>query len=116
VFILVVLGAAWGQSVHTSEPSTDNTPLLHTGMTGQITASGLNDPQYVLSFVPVQRLMLAAVHHPLTQAEIQTGLHGTPVSLADLLTLNLLRQDGVMYRLNYLLLTRSGSENDVRHL
>lgn len=103
--IAVLLGATWGQSAHTSKSSADSTPLLHTGGTGQITASGLNDPQYVLSFVPVQRLMLAAVRHPLMQAEIQTGLHGTPVSLENLLKLNFLRQDGIMYRLNYLLLT-----------
>ncbi len=104
-FVSILLGAAGGQSLHTIEPSADSTPLLHTGVTGQITASGLKDPQYLLSFVPVQRLMLAAIGHPLMQAEIQTRLHGTPVSLNDLITVNLLRQDGTVYRLNYLLLT-----------
>ncbi len=101
----IVLGAAWGQLLPTSEPSPAGNSTLHTGVTGQITASGLNDPQYVLSFVPVQQLMLVAVQHPLTQAEIQTRLHGTPVSLDDLLGLSLLRQDGSIYRLNYLVLT-----------
>ncbi|HVO62161.1 MAG TPA: hypothetical protein VMT53_14580 [Terriglobales bacterium] len=65
----------------------------------------MDDPQYVLSFTPVQRLMLLAVQRPLTDADIQTGLQSTPVSLSNLLSLNLLRQDGRAYRLNYLLLT-----------
>ena len=106
VFVPVLLGATWGQAVNTSEAEDDkSTPLLHTGVTGQITAFVLNDPQYVLSFSRVQRLMLVAVQHPLTQSEIQSGLHGTPISLDDLLRLTLLRQDGTVYRLNYLLLT-----------
>ena len=111
---LVLLGGAWGQTEPTKGPSKGDEPLLQTGVTGAITASGLDDPQYVLSFVPVQRLMLAAVHHPLTQAGIQTGLHGTPVSLDDLLRLNLLKQDGATYRLNYLLLTVQDQEEMYR--
>jgi hypothetical protein len=106
LLVSVLLGAAWGQATQPSEPSHDSgTPLLHTGVTGQITDSGVNDPQYVLSFVPVQRLMLVTVQHPLTHVEIRTRLRGTPISLDDLLRLNLLRQEGNSYRLNYLLLT-----------
>lgn len=85
--------------------SNGGTPLLHTGVTGRISASGLNDPQYVLSFLPVQKLMLSAVEHPLKQVDIERGLQGTPVSIDDLLRLELLRRDEAGYRLNYLLLT-----------
>jgi len=75
-------------------------------VTGSIgNSSGLDDPQYVLSFVSVQRLMLDAVQHPLTKTEIDKAVAGTPVSLKDLLRLELLRQDRETYRLNYLLLT-----------
>ncbi len=106
-----LLAAAWGQTKPPTEPPDEgDKPLLQTAVTGQITESGLDDPQYVLSFVPVQRLMLAAVEHPQTQQGIYTALQGTPVSLDDLLRLNLLRQDGGRYRLNYLLLTVQDQE------
>ena len=82
-------------------------PLISTGVTGSISASGLDDPQYVLSFVPVQRLMLDAVKHPITRSDVDKALTGTPVLLRHLLQLELLRQDQDKdtFRLNYLLLT-----------
>lgn len=79
--------------------------LISTGVTGSIDASGLDDPQYVLSFVPIQRLMLDAAQRPLTKEEIQKAVEGTPVTLDHLLRLELLRKDQDVYRLNYLLLT-----------
>jgi hypothetical protein len=101
IFLVGILCAARAQS------STDvaSKPLLYTGVTGSIDASGLDDPQYVLSFVPVQRLMLDAAQHPLTKAEVERAVAGTPVSLSQLLQLELLRPEGELYRLNYLLLT-----------
>ena len=97
------VATAWaGATAH----QTDRTPLLTTGVTGSIRASGgLEDPQYVLSFAPVQRLMLLAAHRPLSRGEIDTALATTPVSRADLLRLELVREDRNLYRLNYLLLT-----------
>jgi hypothetical protein len=80
-------------------------PLMSTGVTGSIQASGLDDPQYVLSFVPIQRLMLDATRHPLTTEEVENGVEGTPVTPERLLRLELLRKDDDKYRLNYLLLT-----------
>jgi hypothetical protein len=41
---------------------------------------------------------------------VQSALKGTPVSLDDLLRLELLRKDGPAYRLNYLLLTVQDQE------
>ena len=93
--------------------SADQT-VLSTGVTGSIRASGLDDPQYVLSFVPVQRLMLEAARHPLTQKEVDQGLAGTPVSRQNLLRLELLRQDKDVYRLNYLLLTAEDQQTMYR--
>ncbi|MGA2146928.1 MAG: hypothetical protein ABSH49_18410 [Bryobacteraceae bacterium] len=86
---------------------TASKPLIRTAVTGSVGASGLDDPQYVLSFVPVQRLMLDAVNHPIATAGIDKALTGTPVSLRHLLQLGLLRQDQDKdtCRLNYLLLT-----------
>lgn len=80
-------------------------PVLSTGVTGSIDASGLDDPQYVLSFVPIQRLLLEAAQHPVTSVAIQKALQGTPVTLDHLLQLELLRKDKDAYQLNYLLLT-----------
>ncbi len=80
-------------------------PLLSTGVTGSIRASGLDDPQYVLSFVSIQRLMLDATRHPLTREEVAVAVRGTPVTQDRLLQLELLRRDGEKFRLNYLLLT-----------
>src|SRR5271157_4158728 len=88
-----------------SEVKVANNPLISTGVTGSIRTSGLDDPQYVLSFVPIQRLMLDATRHALTKAEVERAVAGTPVSLSQLLQLELLRQEGELYRLNYLLLT-----------
>jgi len=89
----------------TAAKPTANKPLLSTGITGSIRASGLDDPQYVLSFVPIQALMLRAARHPVTKDEIAKALQGTPVSMRCLLQLQLLRRDDNLYRLNYLLLT-----------
>jgi hypothetical protein len=80
-------------------------PLLSTGVTGSIRASGLDDPQYVLSFVSIQRLMLDATSHPLTSEGVAAAVRGTPVTLDRLLQLELLRRDDDKFRLNYLLLT-----------
>ncbi len=80
-------------------------PLISTGVTGSIRASGLDDPQYVLSFIAIQRLMLDATQHPLTREQVEKGIEGTPVTLDQLLRLEFLRNDADNYRLNYLLLT-----------
>jgi hypothetical protein len=85
-------------------------PLLSTGVTGSIRASGLDDPQFVLSFVSIQRLMLNATSHPLTSEEVAAAVRGTPVTLDRLLQLELLRRDDVKFRLNYLLLTSADQQ------
>ena len=51
-------------------------PLIYTGVTGSINASGLDDPQYVLAFLPVQRLMLQATRHPLSKTDIDKAVQG----------------------------------------
>jgi len=100
-----LVGTACVAQAQSSVENPVNKPLLNTGVTGSIDASGLDDPQYVLSFVPVQRLMLDATQHPLTKAEVERAVAGTPVSLNQLLQLELLRPEGELYRLNYLVLT-----------
>jgi hypothetical protein len=80
--------------------------VISTGVTGSITASGLDDPQYVLSFLPVQRMMLEATRHSLSKADIEKAVQGTPVTLDRLLQLELLRKKRDTYLLNYLLLTK----------
>lgn len=80
-------------------------PLLDIAITGTIRSHGMNDPQYVLSFVPVQRLVLTAVTRPLERKEVELGLAGTGVTPADLVRLDLLREEGGQYRLTFLLLT-----------
>jgi len=92
----------------------DAPELIHTALTGSIKASGLDDPQYLLSFVPIQRLMLESTRHPLTKAEIDTGVQGTPVTLDHLLRAELLSKEGETYRLNYLLLTKEDQETMYR--
>ncbi len=102
---ILLLGSGHAARAQSSTENVASKPLISTGVTGSINASGLDDPQYVLSFVPVQRLMLEATRHPLTEAEIQKAVQGTPVTLDRLLQLELLRKDKDTYRLNYLLLT-----------
>jgi len=53
-------------------------PLISTGVIGSINASGLDDPQYVLAFLPVQRLMMQAAHHPLSKADIDKAAQRSP--------------------------------------
>lgn len=110
---ILLLGTAHAVLAQTPE-SVATKPLISTGVTGSINASGVDDPQYVLSFVTVQRLMLAATQHPLTTTEIQNALRGTPVTLDRLLQLDLLRKDNDTYRLNYLLLTVQDQETMYR--
>ena len=111
-----ILLLASGPSIRaqSSTKNGDREPLLHTGVTGSINASGMDDPQYVLSFVQVQRLMLEATRHPLTMSDIAKAVQGTPVTLNHLLQLELLRKDEGTYRLNYLLLTAEDQQTIYR--
>jgi hypothetical protein len=102
---VLLLGSGRAARAQRSAEAAASKPLISTGVTGRIDASGLDDPQYALSFVPVQRLMLEATQHALTKADIQKAVEGTPVTLDQLLRLELLRRDEETYRLNYLLLT-----------
>jgi hypothetical protein len=102
--ILFLASARTVQAQNSAENVTGK-PLISTGVTGSIKASDLDDPQYVLAFLPVQRLMMQAAHHPLSKADIDKAVQGTPVTLNRLLQLELLRKEEDTYRLNYLLLT-----------
>ncbi|MGA2859948.1 MAG: hypothetical protein ABSE40_24020 [Candidatus Sulfotelmatobacter sp.] len=103
---ILLLGSGHTVQAQSSAENAASKPLISTSVTGFIKASGLDDPQYVLSFVPVQRLMLEATRRPLTREEIQKAIQETPVTLDRLLQLELLRtNDKDTYRLNYLLLT-----------
>ena len=95
-----------------SASEVEEKPVLRTSVTGSINASGLDDPQYILSFVPVQKLMLDATRRPLTKAEIDKVIQGTPVKTDQLVRLDLLRKEGAedSYRLNYLLLTKDDQQ------
>jgi hypothetical protein len=108
--IVFLLGPASVAQAQSPPENVASRSLLSTGVTGSINASGLDDPQYVLSFVPVQRLMLDAARRPLTKEDIQKAVLGTPVTLDHLLRLELLRKDQDAYRLNYLLLTVQDQE------
>jgi len=105
VAIVFLLGPAHVVQAQSPAETAASKSLISTGVTGSINASGLDDPQYVLSFVPIQRLMLDATRRPLTKEEIQKAVQGTPVTLDNLLQLELLRKDQDVYWLNYLLLT-----------
>lgn len=83
----------------------DSAVAMWTGFTGTITASGLENPQYVLSFRPIQRLVQRAARQPVDQAVVDSALVGTPVSRSDLLQLGLLEKTGDQYRIAYLFLT-----------
>lgn len=100
--LCVALPATAGQARETGETPR---PLLTTGITGTITASGKDDPQYLLSFRPVQHLILEATRGPLDAEEAEATLESTPVSTEDLLRLDLLRREGGRLRLAYLVLT-----------
>ena len=105
---LLFMGSGHAVQAQNPADNVSGNPLIGTAITGSINASGLDDPQYVLSFVPVQRLMLEATKRPLTREEIQKAIQETPVTLDRLLQLELLRtndNDKDIYRLNYLLLT-----------
>jgi hypothetical protein len=68
-FILFLWSGHALQAQNSAE-NVDSKSLISTGVTGSISASGLDDPQYVLTFLPVQRLMLEASHHPLSDTDI----------------------------------------------
>lgn len=87
-------------------PAPDSAPMLHTGITGVKTVTGLADPTFVLSMRPVQHVVLDAVDGPLDAAHIDSLLHGTTVTRADLVKLGILRPRGDRYAVAYLVLTR----------
>ena len=99
---LIPLAHAAGQSP--GQPP-DSAPLLHTGITGVKHVTGLADPTFVLKLRPVQHVVLDAVAGPISAAHIDALLRGTPVSLANLVTLGILRPHGNEYAIAYLVLT-----------
>jgi len=107
IALLLVLSLLLGMdSVLAQSPSsTKPKRVLATGITGQVKSSGLNNPQYVLSFPQIQQLILQAAKGSVTQAEIDAAVAGTPVKRNDLLRLGLLRQDQNVYHVAYLVLT-----------
>jgi hypothetical protein len=114
ILIVLCFSLAHGLGAQSSSENVPSKPVISTGVTGSIKGSGLDDPQYVLSFVPIQRLMLDAVWRPLTKEEIQKAVQGTPLSADSLLRLELLRKEQDTYRLNYLLLTVQDQESMYR--
>lgn len=79
--------------------------VLQTGITGTLSASGLESPLYVLSYSSIQQLMLDASTGPVSEARIEEALRDTPVHRDDLVRLGLLAPSASGYRINYLLLT-----------
>jgi hypothetical protein len=112
--IILLLGPAHVVQAQSGAETAASKSLISTGVTGSINASGLDDPQYVLSFVPIQHLMLDAAKRPLSKEEIQKAVQGTPLTLDHLLRLELLRKEQDVYRLNYLLLTVQDQQNIYR--
>lgn len=80
--------------------------VLSTGVTGMITSRGLDNPQYVLSRKPVQRLILEIADNPISPDAARQRLSGGVVELQHLLDLDLLRVHNDVLHLNYLVLTR----------
>ena len=111
---LLFMGSGHVVQAQDSAQNVAGKPLISTGVTGSINASGLDDPQYVLAFLPVQRLMMQAAHYPLSKADIDKAVQGTPVTLDRLLQLELLRKEEDTYRLNYLLLTTEDQQTMYR--
>jgi hypothetical protein len=99
---LIPLAHSTGQS---PGPSPDSAPLLHTGITGVKHVTGLADPTFVLELRPVQHVVLDAVNGPIGAVHIDSLLHGSPVSRADLVALGILRPHGNEYAIAYLVLT-----------
>ncbi len=91
-------------------PAKAEDDLLITSITGARTTSGLEDPQYVLSFPSVQRLVLSAAKGPVSEKAVKAALSGTPVEIEHLLKLQILEKKGRQYHLAYLVLTRSDQE------
>src|SRR5262245_49141292 len=90
----------------TAHPTPTNAkPRLSTGITGVITASGRESPEYLLAFGPVQIAVLEAARGRLDRAGLEAALAGTPVTAADLTRAGLLREEKGAYRLDYLVLT-----------
>lgn len=103
--VLVVQAPGAGQAPGDAAGPGPPPCLISTGVTGRVTASGLDDPQYVLSFEPVQRLVLQAARGGVTRERADTALASVPPTAGDLVRLGLLREDGTTLRLDYLLLT-----------
>lgn len=101
----LLVAPAAGQEPPDSIRTAPASCVISTGVTGRVTASGLGDPQYVLSFEPVQRLVLEASRDGVTIERAREALAGVPPSLRDLLELGLLREEGGTLRLGYLLMT-----------
>lgn len=99
-------GVLWGASPTTVPQE----PVLTTGITGSAIGSGLEDPQYVLSFPQVQALILAVAHAPMAGDEIETRLSSTPVTSEVLVGLGLLKMEGRHFRLGYSVLTKEDQE------
>ncbi|MEP1306982.1 MAG: hypothetical protein ABJK11_04735 [Balneola sp.] len=84
--------------------------LITTGITGSNTSYGLDSPQYILSFIPVQEIVLKAAQGPLSEEFVKEKLADIEPTLDNLLNLKILRQKNDQLYLNYLLLTKNDQE------
>ena len=112
-FVLVVvlgIGVAGSASSVAQEARRLDRPVLSTGITGQASDAGLEDPQFVLSLIPVQRLILRAARGPLTGSDLASALAGIDVTPERLVRLGLLARDGDRFRLAYSVLTVEDQE------
>lgn len=107
--VLAFLGGIHGASA--CEPQADaGRDVLTTSISGRVGGSGLEDPQYVLSFPPVQNLVMCAVRGPVDAEVAERMLKEVPVAPEDLVALGLLRQSAGRYQLSYPVLTVEDQE------
>jgi hypothetical protein len=77
---------AFGQGTH-AQPQ-----ILSTGITGTLTASGIDSPTYLMSFAAVQRLILESTRGPVGSARAAAIMAPGPITLADLERVGLMRR------------------------
>jgi len=104
--IICLIGLLFSFSPDDIKGQSSSKSLLSTGITGSNSSYGMDSPQHILSFRPVQELVLKAANGPLTKTEIESKLAGIDPTIDHLLRMYILREEGDKYFLNYLLLTK----------
>ncbi len=84
-----------------NEAAAQESSVLSVGVTGRVSAEGLESPTVVLGISSVSKMIVKLAQAPLSAEAVSGMIADTDVDLAHLLSLNILREDSGLYYIDF---------------